>query len=495
MFKKILVANRGEIAVRIIRACQSMGIASVAVFAEVDESALHVKMADQAIRLEGATPRAAYLDIDQLLRIAKSVGADALHPGYGFVSENADLARRCQENGIVFIGPSPECIEGLGNKNSARDAMGKHGVPLVPGARLDGSRPAAEIAAEIGYPVLIKAAGGGGGRGMRRVDKPEDLEKFCEQARTESQSSFGTPEIFLEKYLVQPRHVEIQIVGDTHGNVVYLGERECSIQRRFQKMIEEAPSPVLNEELRQRMGQSAVQGAKGIGYVGAGTFEFLLDHDHHYYFLEVNTRLQVEHPVTEQVYGVDVVQTQIQVAAGLPLPWTQEQLTPRGWSFECRVTCEDPEKNFLPSPGTVQQLSLPQGPGVRVDTLLYPGYEVQNSFDSMVAKVVSYGSSREEARLRMLVALKEFRLTGFPTSIPFHLQVLEHPEFIAGNLSTHFLGDHFPKFQPQSIPTEVAKLLALAVAADSQTKFASAPASNGATVDAWKQSARVGALR
>jgi len=491
MFSRILIANRGEIAVRVIRACRQMGIASVAVYADCDRDSLHVSLADFAYPLEGATPRAAYLDIEQLLKVARRAGAEAIHPGYGFVSENPALPEACVANGITFIGPSADVIRRLGNKNQARDAMKAAGLPLVPGSNLTQGEDVAQVAQQIGYPVLIKAAGGGGGRGMRKVDHPKDLDNLFQQARSESLTSFGSDELFIEKYVVHPRHVEIQVLGDSHGQAIYLGERECSIQRRFQKMIEEAPSPVVTPELRQRMGQAAAKGAREVGYVGAGTFEFLVDKDLNFYFLEVNTRLQVEHPVTEQVYGVDLVQAQIEVAAGHPLPWKQEELKPRGWAFECRITCEDPYRNFLPCPGQVQQLRLPQGAGVRLDTHLYPGYQVPQAFDSMVAKLITFGEDREQARRRMLGALAEFQITGIPTSIPFHQQILEHPEFIAGNLSTHFIADHLPHLARCSAG-DIQELAALAAALESL--FSNAPPAAAATrseAQVWKEAGRV----
>lgn len=493
MFKRVLIANRGEIAVRLVRACRELGISPAVAYAPVDRDTLAVELADVAVELQGDSPRGCYLSISGLLDAARQVGAEAVHPGYGFVSENAEFSRACRESGITFIGPSPEVIHGLGDKTQARKLMSGAGLPTVPGTAdpLPDVEAALTAAAEIGYPVLIKASAGGGGRGMRRVFSDAELRSAFPQARSESEAAFGSGDLFLERYLQRPRHVEIQIMGDSHGNAVYLGERECSIQRRFQKMIEEAPSPVLTPELRREMGEAAVAGARALGYCGAGTFEFLVDSENRFYFLEVNTRLQVEHPVTEQITGLDLVKMQIRVAAGEPLPLRQQDVELRGWSFECRITCEDPFRNFLPCPGTVQQLHLPAGPGVRVDTHLYPGYTVPGDFDSMVAKLITTGGSREEARLRMLAALREFQLGGISSTIPFHLQVLQHPEFIAGNLSTHFLDEHFPKMQPQDEESdrEIAALVALCQSGQTRPSE-SAPAATAVAADLWKMAGR-----
>lgn len=493
MFSRILIANRGEIAVRLVRACREMQISPALAYAPIDRDTLAVELADVAVELRGDTPRGCYLDIEGLLGAARKVGAEAVHPGYGFVSENAEFSRRCREAGLVFIGPSPEVIHGLGNKNQARKLMTSAGLPVVPGT--DDPVPTVEEAVEaargIGYPILIKASGGGGGRGMRKVNNEAELRQAFPQARSESQAAFGSGDLFLEKYVERPRHVEIQIIGDSHGNAVYFGERECSIQRRFQKMIEEAPSPVLTPELRQRMGEAAVAGAKKLQYCGAGTFEFLVDAHLNFYFLEVNTRLQVEHPVTEQITGVDLVKLQIRVANGEPLPLQQEDVQLRGWSMECRITCEDPYRGFLPTPGRIEKLHLPAGPGVRVDTHLYPGYEVPGSFDSMVAKLITTGQTREEARQRMLVALREFQLAGISNTIPFHLAVLEHPEFIAGNLTTHFLPDHLPKLA-KTFGAEGSQVAALLAALEGRRQEANFPAAATTSNEAqlWKMAGR-----
>ena len=465
MFKKVFVANRGEIACRVIRACRTMGIESVIGFHAVDQSTLGVRLADFAVELTAPvdqSPRAAYLDVAQIVDAAKRTGCEAVHPGYGFLSERADFAKACAEAGLTFVGPSPECIARLGDKNQAREAMRSAGLPLVPGS--DGPcielETALELAEEMGYPVLIKAAGGGGGRGMRRAYSKEELKVGFDQARREALASFGNDSVYLEKYIAKPRHIEIQILADKHGNAVYLLERECSVQRRFQKMLEEAPSPFLDPESRKSMGEAAVRGALAVGYHNAGTFEFLVDENKNFYFLEVNTRLQVEHPVTEEITGVDLVCEQFKVAYGEKLALKQEDIKQRGWSIECRITCEDPDANFRPSVGTVDGLRLPAGPGVRVDTHLYQGYSVPNDFDSMLAKLIVTGSDRETAIQRTLAALDEFEVAGFSTSIPFHKWLLSHPRFQAGHLSTHFLEEEFSGLPGDDV--EISDLLTVA---------------------------------
>ena len=493
MFKKLFVANRGEIACRVLRACRTYGITSVLGFHAVDRSSLGVRLADYSYELTsppGASPRVAYLDIEQVVAAAVRTGCEAVHPGYGFLSENAAFAQACQDAGLAFVGPSPEVIAALGDKNRARELMTKANLPLVPGS--DGPcadvKTALSIAQEIGYPVLIKAAAGGGGRGMRRAYTPEELEAGFGQAQREAEAAFGNGSVYLEKYIAKPRHVEIQILGDHHGNVIYLGERECSIQRRFQKMLEEAPSPFISDETRKAMGEAAVRGAKGAGYTSAGTFEFLVDDDQSFYFLEVNTRLQVEHPVTEEVAGVDLVGEQLRIAAGLPLSLTQDDVRPRGHSIECRITCEDPDQSFTPSVGVVEALRLPLGPGVRVDTHLYEGYQVPNDFDSMLAKLIITAPDRETCIQRALAALDEFRIVGFSSSLPFHRWLLEHPRFQAGDFSTHFLEEEFQGLPADDVATEDLFHLAALVAFEqerSAVKVSSSPARPG-----WHQAAR-----
>lgn len=493
MFNKLFVANRGEIACRILRACRTYGIASVVGFHAVDRSSLAVRLADYSVELTsapGASPRAAYLDIEQVVAAAVRTGCQAVHPGYGFLSENARFAQACLDAGLVFVGPTPEVIAALGDKNRARELMLRAKLPLVPGS--DGPCPDVETALEladgIGYPVLIKAAAGGGGRGMRRAYNRQELESGFGQAQREAAAAFANGSVYLEKYIARPRHVEIQILGDSHGNVVYLGERECSIQRRFQKMLEEAPSPFISQATRLAMGEAAVRGAREAGYTSAGTFEFLVDADQSFYFLEVNTRLQVEHPVTEEVTGVDVVAEQLRVAAGLPLSITQDQVHPRGWSIECRITCEDPDQGFTPSVGTVEALRLPAGPGVRVDTHLYEGYQVPNDFDSMLAKLVVTGADRQTAIKRALAALDEFEVVGFATSIPFHRWLLSHPRFQAGDFSTHFLEEEFQGLPQDDVPTEdllqLAALLAFQRAQGATVEPTTRPRSG------WQMAAR-----
>lgn len=479
-----------------IRACRSLGITTVLGFHEVDRSSLGVRLADYSVLLTsppGASPRAAYLDIQQIVEVAKRTGCEAVHPGYGFLSENAAFARACQEAGLTFVGPSPEVIAALGDKNRARDLMTKANLPLVPGS--DGpcadEEKALELAEQIGYPVLIKAAGGGGGRGMRRAQDPDELRKGFGQAQREAAAAFGNDSVYLEKYIAKPRHVEIQILADGHGNVIYLGERECSVQRRFQKMLEEAPSPFINDATRKAMGEAAVRGAREAGYTSAGTFEFLVDADMKFYFLEVNTRLQVEHPVTEEVTGVDIVAEQLRVAAGAKLSVTQDQVKLRGWSIECRITCEDPDLNFTPSVGRVEGLRLPAGPGVRVDTHLYEGYSVPNDFDSMLAKLIVTGSDRKAAIARALTALDEFELAGFATSLPFHQWLLSHPRFQAGDFSTHFLEEEFDGLPTEDVTPE--ELAALAAAVRYQQELTFVPEVSHSRRPAWQETARSGA--
>lgn len=473
-----------------------MGIESVIGYHAVDQNTLGVRLADFSVELTCAadqSPRSAYLDIKQIVEVAKRTGCQAVHPGYGFLSENAQFARACAEAGLIFVGPSPECIARLGDKNQAREVMKSAGLPLVPGS--DG--PCAEVeeavglAREIGYPVLIKAAGGGGGRGMRRAYDEAELRTGFDQARREAMAAFGNDSVYLEKYISKPRHIEIQILADSHGHVVHLGERECSIQRRFQKMLEEAPSPFLGEQARQAMGDAAVRGAKAAGYTSAGTFEFLVDEHQNFYFLEVNTRLQVEHPVTEEVSGVDLVAQQLRIAAGHPLTLRQEDIKARGWAIECRITCEDPDSGFRPSSGTVCRLRLPAGPGVRVDTHLYEGYKVPNDFDSMLCKLVISGPDRESTIRRALTALDEFELAGFATSIPFHRWLLSHPRFAAHDFSTHFLEEEFKGLPEGDVSAEDLLTLAAVIkhgATPPASKALQGPSSN------WAQSSRLSAV-
>jgi acetyl-CoA carboxylase biotin carboxylase subunit len=449
MFKKILIANRGEIACRVIRACREMKIATVAVYSDADRDALHVRMADEAYHIGPAPSAQSYLRGDKIIEVARLASAEAIHPGYGFLSENAEFVRQVQAAGLIFIGPPPEAMEKMGGKISARLVAIDAGVPVVPGTTepLKSFDDAKQVAAEMGYPVMLKASAGGGGKGMRLVSSEDELKSALETAQSEALASFGDDAVYIEKAIVRPRHIEIQVFSDTHGNHVHLGERECSIQRRHQKVIEEAPSPINSAELRAAMGECAVKIAKAVGYVGAGTIECLVsDVDKSFYFLEMNTRLQVEHPVTELVTGVDLVREQIRVAAGLPLSFTQEDVRLEGHAIECRIYAEDPEQNFLPSPGKITRLRLPQGPGVRDDGGVYQGSEVSIYYDPMISKFAVYGRNRIEAIERMRRALAEYEIGGIKTTLPFFRQVMEDEEFVAGKLDTGFI----PRFVERS---------------------------------------------
>ncbi|MCM8750281.1 acetyl-CoA carboxylase biotin carboxylase subunit [Thermomicrobiaceae bacterium CFH 74404] len=440
MFRKVLVANRGEIAVRVMRACRELGIATVAVYSEADATALHVRYADEARCIGPAVATRSYLNIEALVQAARETGAEAVHPGYGFLAENAAFARACREAGLVFIGPSPEAIELMGDKAAARTLAREAGVPVVPGTPDKVSTEEALAAAEeIGFPLMVKAAAGGGGRGIRVVECREELAGAVAIAAQEAQAAFGDGALYLERYLSRPRHIEVQVLGDEHGNVLHLFERECSIQRRRQKLLEEAPSPALTPELREQICAAAVRLARAAGYTSAGTLEFLLDQEGQFYFLEMNTRIQVEHPVTELVTGVDLVKEQIRVAAGEPLRWQQEELELRGHAIEFRINAEDPEMGFFPSPGVVEALELPGGPGVRVDHALYAGYEIPPYYDSLIAKLIVWGVDREEALARGRRALAELRIEGIATTAPFHRRLLGDPAVIAADYHVQFL--------------------------------------------------------
>ncbi len=440
MFDKILIANRGEIALRILRACRELGIRTVAVYSQADADLLHVKLADEAYCIGPPTSQRSYLHIPAIISTAVVTGADAIHPGYGFLSENSNFAQICQDHRIKFIGASPEAMDCMGDKSNARETMRKAKVPIVPGSNglIEDEAAASKLATEIGFPVIIKATAGGGGRGMRVVSDPVQLASAIASARSEAAASFGDAGVYIEKFLKPIRHVEIQILADSHGNCVHLGERDCSIQRRHQKLIEEAPSTALTPELRRQMGEAAVRVAKQIKYEGAGTVEFILDKDK-FYFMEMNTRIQVEHPVTEFITGIDLVKEQIRVAAGMPLSFKQNDIQFRGHSIECRINAEDPERNFLPSPGRIDAYIAPGGPGVRVDSHAYPGYVIPPYYDSLVSKLIVWGSDREEAIHRMQRALDEYAITGIHTTIPFHQRVLAHPSFQKGDVSTDFI--------------------------------------------------------
>lgn len=441
MFKKVLIANRGEIAVRIIRACRELNIPTVAVYSTADRDSLHVKLADERVCIGGPAANQSYLNLANIISAANNTGADAIHPGYGFLAENAYFAELCSTHDIKFIGPSSQVIKMMGDKVEAREMARQAGVPLVPGS--DGAvsslEEARRIADAIGYPVMIKAAAGGGGKGMRLAHSPESLKEALETARMEAGAAFGNDEIYIEKYIEEPRHIEIQVLADEHGNAIHLGERDCSLQRRNQKLLEESPSTLLDEELRARMGSVAVELAKKVGYSSAGTVEFLVDKNRNFYFIEMNTRIQVEHPVTEFVTGIDLVKEQIRCAAGIPLGIQQQDVAFKGSAIECRINAEDPDHDFRPSPGTVTRYLPPGGPGVRVDSSVYTGYTIPPFYDSMVAKLIVWGADRDEAIARMKRALSEFAIEGIKTTIPFHLKVLNNAFFQKGEVYTNFI--------------------------------------------------------
>ncbi|MFZ3172690.1 MAG: acetyl-CoA carboxylase biotin carboxylase subunit [Carboxydocellales bacterium] len=450
MFNKILIANRGEIAVRIIRACKELDIKAVAVFSEVDKESMHVKLADEAVCI--GEPRS-YLDMAAIIRVAKETGAEAIHPGFGFLSENAGFASQCIEAGLIFIGPSPEAIDSMGDKAVARETMMKAGVPVVPGSEaiLEKDEDAHEIAVSIGYPVLIKASAGGGGRGMRIAHNRGEILDAVRGARSEALSAFGNSEVYIEKYLDNCRHVEFQILADNYGNVVYLGERDCSVQRRNQKLIEEAPSPALSQRLRQIMGEVAVAAAKAVNYSGAGTIEFLLTAYGEFYFMEMNTRIQVEHPVTEQIVGIDIVKEQISIAANQSLGYEQKDIVIRGHAIECRINAENPYMNFMPNPGTITTYSAPGGFGVRMDSAAYTGYTITPYYDSMIGKLIVWGKDRDEAIARMRRCLQEFQIEGVETTIPFHLHVLKNKYFQKGDVYTNFITKRLEPFVREEV--------------------------------------------
>ncbi len=465
MFKKVLIANRGEIAVRIIRACKEMGIKTVAIFSDIDRKALHVRLADEAYPVGPAQAAQSYLNMERIIEVAKQSGAEAIHPGYGFFAENYDFVKRIESEGLVFIGPPAEAVKLLGDKVAARKTMRSSGVPIVPGTEVEiGSDEQGEsIAAEVGFPILIKAVGGGGGKGMRIVRDKKDLKSALRAASSEAKSAFADPRIYIEKYLERPRHVEIQILVDKFGNATHLGERECSIQRRHQKVIEESPSPVVDEKMRKAMGEAAVIAAKASGYVNAGTIEFLVDSDRNFYFLESNTRLQVEHPVTELVTGVDLAKEQLRIASGMKLSYKQEDIRWKGSAIECRIYAEDPQNNFLPSTGMVHSYWEPSGPGIRVDSGLYEGAEISLFYDPLISKLLAWGESREEAIQRMKRALSEYRISGVATTIPFHLGVMENEKFKKGDIHTHFIDEEFEKKKLSEVEDKEELLKAVAV--------------------------------
>src|SRR5271169_3800910 len=441
MFKKILIANRGEIAVRVICACRELGIPSVAVFSDVDRASLHVRKADEAYHIGPAPASESYLNFTKILGVAARSGAEAIHPGYGFLSENAKFARACVEAGVKFIGPTAAAMDAMGSKTQARQAMERAGVPIVPGTSrgLESFEQAEQVAARIGYPVMLKAAAGGGGKGMRLVLAPEDLKSGLEGARSEAERSFGDSEVYIEKAILNPRHIEMQVLADEHGNTVYLGERECSLQRRHQKVVEEAPSPIVDPAMRRKMGEVAVRVAQAAGYTNAGTVEFLVDEQKNFYFLEMNTRLQVEHPVTELVTGLDLVHLQIRIAAGERLPFTQDEVVIRGHAIECRIYAEDPDNHYFPSPGKITLLLLPSGPGIRRDSGMYEGWTVPMDYDPLLAKLIGYGTDRDQAIGRLTRALNEYFVGGIKTNISLFRRILRDPDFQAGKVDTGYL--------------------------------------------------------
>jgi len=441
MVEKVLIANRGEIALRIVRSCRELGIATVAVFSTVDKKALHVQLADEAVCVGDSLSNKSYLNIPNILAAATSRGVDAIHPGYGFLAENDKFAEMCNDHGIVFIGPSPKAIRSMGDKSTAKETMEAVGVPTVPGSKglLSNVDEAYKLADDIGYPVIIKATAGGGGRGMRLVESSNDLEKMFKAAQGEAEAAFGNDGLYMEKFIKKPRHVEIQILADRSGNVVHLGERDCSVQRRHQKLLEESPSPAINTELRKKMGNAAIAAAKSIGYEGAGTVEFLVDDDDNFYFMEMNTRIQVEHPVTEMVTGVDLIAEQIKIASGAKLEFNQDDIHLNGHAIECRINAEDPSHNFRPSPGKITGWLPPGGPGVRVDSHVYTGYEIPPFYDSLIGKLIVWGKDRNTAIKRMNRALNECAVTGIPTTINFHLTLLNKSKFKQGKIHTKYV--------------------------------------------------------
>lgn len=444
MFKRILIANRGEIAVRIIRACMEMNIEAVAVYSTADKDSLHVKIATKSVCIGPSRAADSYLNMDAIITAAQVTGCDALHPGFGFLSENSEFVRKCEAAGITFIGPTADAMDALGNKSTARRMMMKAGVPVVPGSEgpVEDYKKLEKIAKKIGYPVLIKASAGGGGRGMRRVHQPEDLKKLYEEAKAETRACFNDDEMYVEKLILNPRHIEFQILADEHGNVIHLGERDCSIQRKNQKLIEESPCMFINEDLRKAMGKAAVQAAKAAGYTNAGTVEFVLDEKNHYYFIEMNTRIQVEHGVTEAVTGIDLIKQQIRIAFGEPLKIRQKDVKLKGHAIECRINAEDPSKGFMANTGKISFLNVPGGPGVRVDTLLYNGYETSPFYDSMMAKIIVHAETRLEAIRRMRRALLELVTDGITTNGDFDYLLLHHPDFVKGNYNVSFIDNH-----------------------------------------------------
>ena len=504
MFKKILIANRGEIAVRVIRACRELGITSVAVYSDVDRASLHVRKADEAYHIGPPAAAESYLNFAKILGVAKQSGVDAIHPGYGFLSENAKFAQACADAGVKFIGPTAASIEMMGSKTRARQAMEKAAVPFVPGTSkgLESVGQAEQVAGKIGYPVMLKAAAGGGGKGMRLVHTPGELKAALEAAQSEAERAFGDREVYIEKAILNPRHIEVQVLADEYGNTVYLGERECSIQRRHQKVLEESPSPIVDPDLRQRMGEIAVRVARAASYTNAGTVEFLVDSERNFYFLEMNTRLQVEHPVTELITGLDLVHLQIRIAAGENLPFRQEDVRIRGHAIECRIYAEDPDNNYFPNPGKITLLLSPSGPGIRRDSGMYEGWTVPVDYDPLLAKLIGYGTDRAQAISRLTRALHEYFVGGIKTNISLFRRILTDADFQAGKVDTGYL-DRLLKSKLPEVRGEDAEIAAIAAGVFGILDTASTAASNGNALaklgngsarTGWKSAARVEAL-
>lgn len=496
MFNKILIANRGEIAVRVIRACKEMGIIPAVVYSDADRRALHVRLAQEAYYIGPSHPAESYLHIDKIIEAAKKCRAEAIHPGYGFLAENSGFVRRCEEEGIIFIGPTSESMGIMGKKTASRQMMAEAGVPIIPGT-LTPVKDEAELAVEaekVGYPLLLKASAGGGGKGLRLVTKKDDLISSFRIAQSESQSSFSDASVYIEKYIEEPHHIEVQILADTSGNIVYLGERECSVQRRYQKVLEETPSPFLNQSVRREMGEVAVKAAAAVGYRNAGTVEFMVDKDRNYYFLEMNTRLQVEHPITEMVTGIDLVKSQIEIAANKPLRYKQGDIKPQGFSIECRIYAEDPYNDFMPSPGKIERLRLPAGGlGVRCDNGTYEGYEVPLEYDPLLSKLITWGTTRKEAIGRMLRALSEYQVCGIKTIIPFFKRILLHPNFSAGDYNTHFIAELEKEEEGIQPEEKVIALIAAGVKSYKESRAAFA-GSRRKVKSNWKIQGRVNSL-
>lgn len=496
LFKKVLVANRGEIAVRIIRACRDLGLQTVAVYSDVDRNAMHVRYATEAYHIGPPAPRDSYLRIDKIIDVAKRAEADAIHPGYGFLAERPDFAQACLDEGIAFIGPHPTAIGAMGDKVTARKTVEAADVPIVPGTELDLSDDElAHAATFIGFPLLIKATAGGGGKGMRRVDRIEDFKSALHSARREAESAFGNGAVYLEKLIEGARHIEIQILADSHGNVIHLAERECSIQRRHQKLVEESPSPFIDDDLRQKMGAVAIKAAQSVDYINAGTIEFLVDKDRNFYFLEMNTRLQVEHPVTELVTNVDIVKEQIRIARGRKLSHSQEDIRINGAAIEARVNAEDPYNNFIPSTGQITTLTIPTGPGVRVDTGITQGDAITPYYDSMISKLIIWGDTRGEAILRMRRALSEYRIMGLKTNIPFHQTLMNSTRFIAGQFDTSFVEERFSMEESEDRRPDLAAILATLAAHEARQKAAQVIGRSDRDMSNWKHIGRWERLR